>query len=252
MIVVGSARPTRVGWYSDGHRFSEHLIFGKGRADMSLKAVRSSTTGLAGRTASLPRRKTDSARVSSRRSRNNSTPRWKPWRARMGRPWPSPGPRLRQRPGSREGERPMPGANSRIDLSRQASDPRQGRRQGDILVEFDRTVSAAERNRVGYELLRRRLDAARLVASRCGLDSSTAVGFAPPAGAPDDEVARTRVAMLAQAIRQRRPRRPRRGRALPNAGLVDLPWPASNWGLAPFRFGRLGIQRDTNPASAFC
>ena len=42
---------------------------------------------------------------------------------------------------------------------------------GDVLVELDRTVSSAERNRVGHELLRTRLDVARLTALRAGLDA---------------------------------------------------------------------------------
>src|SRR6185369_12609443 len=37
-------------------------------------------------------------------------------------------------------------------------------RQGDVLVELDRTTSTAERDRVGHELLRTRLDVARLTA----------------------------------------------------------------------------------------
>jgi hemolysin D len=75
-------------------------------------------------------------------------------------------------------------------------------REGDVLIELDRTVSTAERNRVGHELLRARLDAARLVALRAGLETATAVGFVAPAGAPAYEVARTRAAMLAQAEQQ--------------------------------------------------
>jgi hemolysin D len=73
-------------------------------------------------------------------------------------------------------------------------------REGDILIELDRTVSTSERNRVGHELLRTRLDAARLVALRAGGDG--AAGFIAPAGAPAYEVARTRAAMLAQAEQQ--------------------------------------------------
>src|SRR5205823_5261773 len=57
--------------------------------------------------------------------------------------------------------------------------------QGDVLVELDRTVSTAERNRVRHELTRVRLDVARLAALRAGLDADLApVGFAPPADAP--------------------------------------------------------------------
>lgn len=75
-------------------------------------------------------------------------------------------------------------------------------REGDVLIELDRTVTRAERNRVGHELLRTRLDVARLTALRAGLDSATAIGFAPPADTPAYEVARTRAAMLAQAEQQ--------------------------------------------------
>jgi hemolysin D len=75
-------------------------------------------------------------------------------------------------------------------------------RTGDVLVEFDRVVSTAERNRIGYELSHARLDIARLSALRAGLDGVTAIGFAPPADAPPYEVARTRAMMLAQAEQQ--------------------------------------------------
>jgi hemolysin D len=75
-------------------------------------------------------------------------------------------------------------------------------RVGDVLIELDCTVSTAERNRIGHELLRTRLDVARLTALRAGLASATAVGFAAPPGAPAYEVARTRAAMTAQAEQQ--------------------------------------------------
>ncbi|UZE50497.1 HlyD family type I secretion periplasmic adaptor subunit [Rhodopseudomonas sp. P2A-2r] len=73
--------------------------------------------------------------------------------------------------------------------------------EGDVLLEIDRTISTAERNRVGYELLRARLDAARLTALRAGLATNTASDFVPPA-APAYEILRTRAAMLAQAEQQ--------------------------------------------------
>jgi hemolysin D len=74
---------------------------------------------------------------------------------------------------------------------------------GQVLMELDRTVSTAERDRVGHELLRMRLDVARLVALRAGLDAGVApVGFAPPGGTPAYEVARTRATMIAQADQQ--------------------------------------------------
>src|SRR5262249_26729192 len=75
---------------------------------------------------------------------------------------------------------------------------------GQVLIELDRVVSTAERNRVAFELLGARLDGARLTALRAGLDAPgfAPAGFAPPANAPAHEVARTRAAMLAQAEQQ--------------------------------------------------
>jgi len=71
--------------------------------------------------------------------------------------------------------------------------------EGEVLIEIDRTVSTAERNRVGHELLRARLDAARLTALRAALEGVPVLqGFVPPAGA----IARTRAALLAQAEQQ--------------------------------------------------
>jgi hemolysin D len=77
-------------------------------------------------------------------------------------------------------------------------------KEGQVLVELDRVVSTAERNRVAQDLLAARLDAARLSALRAGLDAGgvAPVGFAPPEGAPAYEVARTRAAMTAQADQQ--------------------------------------------------
>ena len=77
-------------------------------------------------------------------------------------------------------------------------------REGQVLVELDRTTSVADRNRIAFDLLRTRLDVARLVALRAGLDAEVAspVGFAPPADAPPYDVARTPAAMLAQAEQQ--------------------------------------------------
>src|SRR5262249_41964538 len=75
-------------------------------------------------------------------------------------------------------------------------------REGDVLLEIDRTISTAERNRVGHELLRARLDAARLAALRAGLATNAAGDFVPPPQAPAYEVLRTRAAMLAQAEQQ--------------------------------------------------
>jgi hemolysin D len=75
-------------------------------------------------------------------------------------------------------------------------------KEGDVLVELDRTVNTAERDRVAVELLRARLDMARLTALRAGFASISAVDFTPPADAPPYEVARTSSAMLAQAEQQ--------------------------------------------------
>src|SRR4051794_37303436 len=76
-------------------------------------------------------------------------------------------------------------------------------KEGQLLIEFDRITSTAERNRVGHELLRARLDVARLAALRAGLDAATLpVGFEPPPGTPPYEVTRTRATMMAQAEQQ--------------------------------------------------
>jgi hemolysin D len=74
---------------------------------------------------------------------------------------------------------------------------------GQVLVELDRTVSIAERNRIGHDLLRTRLDVARLTVLRSGLGNGIGlVDFMPPAGAPDYDVVRTRALMHAQAEQQ--------------------------------------------------
>ena len=95
-------------------------------------------------------------------------------------------------------------------------------REGQVLIELDRTVTTSERNRVRHDLLRARLDVARLVALRAALDAGAfsgkvdtgfpqkmrpseepgAADFVPPADAPAYEIARTRAAMLAQAEQQ--------------------------------------------------
>jgi hemolysin D len=75
---------------------------------------------------------------------------------------------------------------------------------GQVLVEFDRTVTTAERNHVVNDLSHARLDGARLQALRAGLDGDLLpVGFDPPAGVPDYQVARTRAVMMSQAGQQR-------------------------------------------------
>jgi len=76
-------------------------------------------------------------------------------------------------------------------------------REGQVLVELDRTVAVAGRNRVRHDLLRSRLDVARLTALRRGLDAGTGpIDFAPPADAPAYEIERTRAGMLAQHEQQ--------------------------------------------------
>jgi hemolysin D len=75
---------------------------------------------------------------------------------------------------------------------------------GQVLVEFDRTVTTAERNHVVNDLSHARLDGARLQALRAGLDGDLLpVGFNPPAGVPDYQAARTRAVMMSQAGQQR-------------------------------------------------
>jgi membrane fusion protein, hemolysin D len=103
---------------------------------------------------------------------------------------------------------------------------------GRVLVELDPTVATAERNRVRHDLLRARLDVARLTALRAALEPNGAfsgqkpalgldprvdtgfpqkmrpneepnpLDFVPPDDAPAYEIARTRAATLAQAEQQ--------------------------------------------------
>jgi hemolysin D len=75
--------------------------------------------------------------------------------------------------------------------------------QGQVLVELDHTVSAAERAHVMEDLIAARLDVARLTALRAGIDAGTIapIGFVPPEASPH-AVARTRAVMQAQADEQ--------------------------------------------------
>jgi hemolysin D len=76
-------------------------------------------------------------------------------------------------------------------------------KEGQTLIELDRTVSTAERNRIGYELLNAQLDVARLRALRAKIEASPEpAGFEPPPEASAYQVARTRAAMLAQSDQQ--------------------------------------------------
>jgi hemolysin D len=75
---------------------------------------------------------------------------------------------------------------------------------GQVLIELDRTVTKAERDRIAPELLRARLDVARLKALRVGLERELLPSdFQPPAGASEYEIARTRAAMIAQSEQQK-------------------------------------------------
>lgn len=76
-------------------------------------------------------------------------------------------------------------------------------KEGDVLVELDGTAVSAERNRIGYDLLRARLDVARLTALRetFGREGSKVV-FVAPLDVPSYEAERTRMASLAQAEQQ--------------------------------------------------
>lgn len=74
---------------------------------------------------------------------------------------------------------------------------------GDVLVELDRTVTQAERKRVGQDLIASLLDVARLSALRRSFNDLAAPhDLDEPAGASEVEIARARSAMLAQAAEQ--------------------------------------------------
>jgi hemolysin D len=75
--------------------------------------------------------------------------------------------------------------------------------EGQVLVELDQIASTSERNRVEYDLMKSRLDVARLTALRAGFEAGTGPsGFAPPPGAPRYEIERTRLMMISQANQQ--------------------------------------------------
>ncbi|MCS3761250.1 HlyD family type I secretion periplasmic adaptor subunit [Bradyrhizobium centrosematis] len=74
---------------------------------------------------------------------------------------------------------------------------------GQVLVELDRTVTQAERKRVGQDLVASLLDVARLSALRRSFaDLAAPNDVEEPAEASEVEIARARSAMLAQAAEQ--------------------------------------------------
>ncbi|MGT2440865.1 HlyD family type I secretion periplasmic adaptor subunit [Bradyrhizobium betae] len=74
---------------------------------------------------------------------------------------------------------------------------------GQVLVELDRTVTQAERKRVGQDLVASLLDVARLSALRHSFANLAAPhDIEEPTGASEVEIARARSAMLAQAAEQ--------------------------------------------------
>src|SRR4051812_43364780 len=73
---------------------------------------------------------------------------------------------------------------------------------GQLLIEFDRTVTQAERQHIAQDLVAGRLDVARLAALRDGFERGVPGELAAPAGASEPDVARTRSAMKAQAAEQ--------------------------------------------------
>ncbi len=75
-------------------------------------------------------------------------------------------------------------------------------RAGDVLIEIDRTITTAERNRVSAEWMRAKLDVSRLSALQSGLATATVGDYVVPPGVPEHEVLRSRGAMLAQVEQQ--------------------------------------------------
>jgi hemolysin D len=74
---------------------------------------------------------------------------------------------------------------------------------GEILIEFDRTVSQAERKHVAQDLIASQLDVGRLSALRESLESEQIPEqLTIPLGASDADVSRTRSSMRAQAAEQ--------------------------------------------------
>jgi hemolysin D len=74
---------------------------------------------------------------------------------------------------------------------------------GQVLIEFDRTVTQAERRHIAQDLVASQLDVARLAALRESFETGTIPrDLVIPVGASDADVARTRSSMKAQAAEQ--------------------------------------------------
>jgi membrane fusion protein, hemolysin D len=74
---------------------------------------------------------------------------------------------------------------------------------GQLLIQIDRTASAAERARVGHDLMRAQLDVARLATLRQSFEENSALALiVPPPDTPAYEIARTQAAMASQASEQ--------------------------------------------------
>jgi hemolysin D len=71
---------------------------------------------------------------------------------------------------------------------------------GEVLVELDPTINGADRDRLAKELMAQRLDAARLSAA---LAADPDAAFAPPKGAPEEQVAVQRRLLASQVAEQR-------------------------------------------------
>lgn len=74
--------------------------------------------------------------------------------------------------------------------------------EGQLLVELDRTINLAERSRINHDLLRARLDIARLTALRKTVDGGGLEAAFDPPRAPEYEIARTLAAARAQEGQQ--------------------------------------------------
>src|SRR5882757_1653579 len=73
---------------------------------------------------------------------------------------------------------------------------------GQVLIEFDRTVTQAERKHIAQDLVASQLDVARLAALREGFSGTMPADLTPPAGAMEADITRARSSMKAQASEQ--------------------------------------------------